>query len=231
MTDRTHGFRKEQNIDQLLEHDYDGIQEYDNKLPNWWLFIMYGSIVFAIGYWLVFETMQIVPNPLGRYELKQIEATEAQLARMAEGGLTNESLELMATLPTRVSEGEQLFRQYCVVCHLELGQGVVGPNLTDRYWVHGPEPLDIHYVVTNGVAAKGMAAWGRQLGPSRVEAVVAYVLTLRNTEVPGKAPEGVLYADAPTDGEAAAGEQPDGDQSSGEPDNGAPADSEQDRGE
>jgi len=222
---------RDQNIDQLMDHNYDGIQEYDNKLPNWWLFIMYGSIVFAIGYWLVFETMQIVPNPLGRYELEEIAITEAQLARMSEGGLSNESLELMATLPARITEGEQLYRQYCVVCHLEQGQGVVGPNLTDRYWVHGPEPMDIHYVVTNGVAAKGMAAWGRQLGPSRVEAVVAYVLTLRNTEVPGKAPEGVLYADTPADGESTGDQTPDGEPSSGDAGDGSPADNEQGSGE
>jgi cytochrome c oxidase cbb3-type subunit 3 len=66
----------------------------------------------------------------------------------------------------------------------------VGPNLTDSYWIHGSTPLDIHTTVTDGVPEKGMVAWGNQLGPSRVQAVVAYVLTLKNTEVPGKAPEG-----------------------------------------
>jgi cytochrome c oxidase cbb3-type subunit 3 len=104
----------------------------------------------------------------------------------------------MSTLPERVSTGSQLFQKYCVVCHLEQGQGSVGPNLTDRYWINGGQPVDIHRTVTEGVPAKGMAAWGGQLGPQRVEAVVAYVLTLRDTEVPGKAPEGELYTGIPT---------------------------------
>ena len=75
----------------------------------------------------------------------------------------------------------------------------MGPNLTDNYWIHGPEPMDHHRVVTNGVPAKGMAAWGNQLGPRRVELLVAYVLTLHGTNAPGgKAPEGELYAEEDT---------------------------------
>jgi cytochrome c oxidase cbb3-type subunit 3 len=186
----------DQGADRIREHSFDGIQEYDNRLPNWWLFILYASIVFSLGYWLVFHTFGLVPNPVGRYREVMAAAAEAQLARMSEGGPTNESLGLMATIPARVDEGRELFQQYCVVCHLERGQGSVGPNLTDRYWIHGGAPLDIHRTVTDGVPSKGMAAWGRQLGPRRVEAVVAYVLTLRDTRVEGKAPEGEIWTPA-----------------------------------
>ncbi|MCB1149993.1 c-type cytochrome, partial [bacterium] len=95
--------------------------------------------------------------------------------------------------PSRVEQGREIFQTYCVVCHLEQGQGLVGPNLTDRFWIHGGKPMDIYNTVTNGVLDKGMAAWGNQLGPTRVQAVVAYVLTLRNTNVPGKDPQGDIY--------------------------------------
>jgi cytochrome c oxidase cbb3-type subunit 3 len=88
-----------------------------------------------------------------------------------------------------------------VVCHLENGSGSVGPNLTDQYWIHGNSPLDIHSVITNGVTAKGMAAWGRQLGPRRVESVVAHVLTLRGQNLPGKKPEGEFYGEEETQAE------------------------------
>ncbi len=185
--------------DQVLDHDFDGIQEYDNKLPNWWLFILYGSIVFSVGYWLVFHTFEVGKLPLDRYAREMQVAAEAELARAAAGGITDESLALVAGMPDRVSEGEQLFVQHCAACHQANGSGLVGPNLTDDYWVHGGSPLDIHKVVTDGVPAKGMVAWGPQLGPKRVESLVAYVITLRGTNVPGKAPEGDPYAPASPD--------------------------------
>jgi cytochrome c oxidase cbb3-type subunit 3 len=85
-----------------------------------------------------------------------------------------------------------------VVCHNPDGSGKVGPNLTDDYWIHGNQPMDIYNTVTNGVPAKGMAAWGRQLGPERVESVVAYVLAdIKGKHLPGKSPEGKYYGDQP----------------------------------
>jgi cytochrome c oxidase cbb3-type subunit 3 len=182
--------RKEYKADQVFDHDFDGIQEYDNRLPNWWLWILWGSILFAFAYWLVFHTFGVAKLPPARYEAEMQRAAEAQLAKG--GSLDDAALELMATLPDRVAEGKALFSTYCVACHASRGEGLVGPNLTDAHWIHGARPLDIHKVVTDGVLAKGMAAWGRQLGPKRVESVTAYVLTLRGTNVPGKAPEGEL---------------------------------------
>ncbi len=190
--------------DQEREHSYDGITEYDNRLPNWWLILLYGSIIFSLGYWLIFHTLGIAKLPMARYTVEMTAAAEVQLARMSAAGVTDESLELMSSMADRVSEGGQLFQQYCVVCHLARGEGSVGPNLTDRYWVHGGRPTDIHRTIDAGVPDKGMVAWGQQLGPRRVQALSAYVLTLRNTEVAGKAPEGELYEEA--SGEAPTGE-------------------------
>jgi cytochrome c oxidase cbb3-type subunit 3 len=183
------------NVDQVRAHTHDGIEEYDNRLPNWWLFILYGSIVFAVGYWLVFHTLGIAELPRAKYNDEMAAAAEEQLARMAEGGTTNESLQLMSTLPDKVAEGRRLFETYCVVCHADQGQGNIGPNLTDQYWIHGPTPMDHRAVVTNGVLDKGMAAWGRQLGPRRVDLVVAYLVSISNTNVPGKEPQGEFYGD------------------------------------
>jgi cytochrome c oxidase cbb3-type subunit 3 len=176
--------------DQVRDHVYDGIQEYDNRLPNWWLFILYASIVFAVGYWLVFHTFGVGDLQIAKYDKEMIAATEAQLAAMAGMEMNDDALLMIATLPERVDEGRQLFETYCVVCHMEQGQGSVGPNLTDEFWIHGGSPMAIHETVTDGVLSKGMAAWGNQLGPKRVQSVVGYVLTLKNTNVPGKAPEG-----------------------------------------
>ena len=178
--------------DKVLDHDYDGIQEFDNRLPNWWLWTLWGTIFFAIGYWLVFHTYGLRDLPIAKYD-KIMEESNALLADSAARGLTAEDLVAMSRDPEKTAHGQEVWRQYCTVCHKENGEGLVGPNLTDPYWIHGGGPLEIHATVVNGVLAKGMAAWGRQLGPERIDAVVAWVLTLRNTNVPGKAPEGELY--------------------------------------
>ncbi|NNF08519.1 MAG: c-type cytochrome [Candidatus Eisenbacteria bacterium] len=184
---------EENKVDQVFEHDFDGIQEFDNRLPNWWLYTLYGAVIFGVLYWMYFHTTAVGPLPEERYEMTVIQHNEEQLARMGDQELTDETLMMMAAVPARVAEGKALFQQFCTVCHLEQGQGSVGPNLTDKYWIHGPEPLTIHGTVMNGVPEKGMAAWGGQLGPKRVNDVVAFVLTLKGTEVAGKDPEGELY--------------------------------------
>jgi cytochrome c oxidase cbb3-type subunit 3 len=198
----------------VRDHTFDGIQEFDNRLPNWWLWTLYGTIVFGIGYWILFHTLAVIPHPTGRYEADMKAAEEARLERLAAGGVNNESLELMATMPDQVAEGRKHFETYCVVCHADQGQGLVGPNLTDQYWIHGGAPMDVHRTVTDGVTAKGMAAWGSQLGPRRVEQVTAYVVSIRNTEVEGKAPEGELYTpgeETPAEPIAESSEPPPGD--------------------
>ncbi len=180
--------------DQVLGHDFDGIEEYDNRLPNWWLMILFGTIVFAFLYWALLHNFRALPTPTERYQAEMVAAAEAQLAAVEGQEVSNESLELMSTVPSQVEAGHEIFTQFCVVCHGPQGEGNVGPNLTDDYWLHGATPMDIHNTVTNGVTEKGMAAWGNQLGPTRVNQVVAYVLTLKGTNVPGKAPQGEMVA-------------------------------------
>jgi mono/diheme cytochrome c family protein len=109
---------------------------------------------------------------------------------MAKVELNDRTLELMAAIPAKVGEGRQIFEQFCVACHGAGGEGSVGPNLTDPFWIHGWTPMQIHKTVTYGVPDKGMVAWAGQLGPARVQTVTAYVLTLKNTNRPGKAPQG-----------------------------------------
>ena len=178
--------------DRVLEHDYDGIQEYDNRLPNWWLWTLWGAIVFSLGYWLVFHTYGIGKNPVAKYEA-QMEGA-APSADLASRGLGETDLVAMSSDSDILAAGKAVYAQYCQVCHLEQGQGLVGPNLTDDYWLHGGSAVAIHETIVNGVVEKGMAAWGRQLGPERVDAVTAYLLTMRGTNVEGgKPPQGELY--------------------------------------
>ncbi len=176
--------------DQVFDHVFDGIQEYDNRLPNWWLWILWGTVIFSLGYWLFFHTFGVGKLPIARYDAEVVAAAEAALA--SGGAVSDESLLTASTLPDRVAEGSELFTTYCVACHSAGGEGLVGPNLTDAYWIHGGSPTQIHATINDGVLEKGMAAWGRQLGPKRVESLTAFVITLKGKNMPGKAPEGEL---------------------------------------
>jgi len=185
-----HDNRAEYQQDTVMEHEYDGIQEFDNRLPNWWLWLMYGSIVFALFYWIVFHTLELRPLPREQHETAMAKAAEIQLAKMMEAGIDNEFFVAMSENADKVAEGREIFVKHCVACHLDQGQGSVGPNLTDGSWIHGCEPMAMLKIVNDGVAAKGMPAWQNQLGPTRVMAAVSYVMTIQNSNVTGKAPEG-----------------------------------------
>ena len=182
--------RSEYRQDTVMEHEYDGIQEFDNRLPNWWLWIMYGSIVFALAYWIFFHTLDIGLLPRDRFDQVMEKAATEELARMEAAGIDNDFFVVMSETPAQVAEGREIFVKHCVACHLDDGRGSVGPNMTDRYWIHGCEPMQMFEIINTGVAAKGMPAWQNQLGPARVNAVLAYLLTIRNNDVAGKAPEG-----------------------------------------
>ena len=167
-------------------HVYDDIEEADNNLPTWWLLTFYGAIAFGLVYWFYYQVYHVGESRREKYE-QAVAAAEAE-----KGVVSDESLNALALDASAVAAGNEIFAAQCVACHDTQAQGRegLGPNLTDNYWVHGGAPTDIHATVTNGVAAKGMPPWTPILGETGVNQVVAYVLTLRNTNVPGKSPEG-----------------------------------------
>jgi cytochrome c oxidase cbb3-type subunit 3 len=173
-------------------HEVDGIQEYDNKLPNWWLYMLYGSIVFSAGYWFHYQTSGFGDLPMAEYhqEMDKVAAVEAARVKAA-GVMTPEALTALSKDKSTVEQGKLVFTQTCVACHRQDGGGVVGPNLTDEFWIHGAAPEKIFKTIAQGVPEKGMPAWGAPLGPDRSQAVTAYVISLRGTNVAnGKAPQG-----------------------------------------
>ncbi len=176
--------------DEMLDHEFDGIREYDNPPPNWIMWLLWASIVVAIFYWMGYQTFGVGRLPTQKYEDEMARAAEAQLARMGKQEVSDKTLLLMASVPSRIAEGRKLFEQFCTVCHGPNAEGSVGPNLTDAYWIHGGKPMQILGTVTAGVPDKGMVAWGGQLGPARVQTVVAYVLSVKDSNRPGKAPQG-----------------------------------------
>lgn len=177
--------------DSPVIHEYDGIQECDNHLPRWWLITLYGTIVFAVGYWLHFHTFGSGKNPMAEYQEQESARLAAEAEKMkAAGAVTPELLVKLSKDPATAKQGKEVFTQNCASCHGPEGAGLIGPNLTDDSWLHGGKPDAIYTTVRDGFLAKGMPAWGPQLGEERVRAVAAYLLTIKNTNLQGKAPQG-----------------------------------------
>ncbi len=176
--------------DELLDHAYDGIQEFDNPMPRWWVRIFWGTFIFSFAY--IFHYWFGNGVSVADDYAQEMEVVNAERAKEAMAQKVSEEVlsKLMAD-STSVAAGSAVFAGKCVACHLEKGQGSIGPNLTDKYWIHGKGALmDIFGTVSEGIPAKGMPAWSRQLTPEELRQVVAYVGTLRGTNVEGKPPEG-----------------------------------------
>ena len=178
--------------DRLLEHQYDGIQEFDNPMPRWWVWIFWGTFWFSLAYlfhyWAGNGTSVAMSYD---EEVKVVNAERAKEA--AKQTVSEDTLSQMMADTATVETGAAVFQSKCVACHLEKGQGQIGPNLTDSHWILGKGTLmDIYKVVAEGSLVKGMPAWNRQLSPEELRAVVTFVGSIRGTNVEGKAAEGEL---------------------------------------
>lgn len=166
--------------DKILDHTYDGIQEYDNPMPRWWLLTFAGTIVFSVLY-----VMNIGPVGNGKGRIADYEADMAAFAKAhpapSGGDMNADQLLAIAKDHEKLEDGKKTFTAYCASCHAPDGGGLIGPNLADAYWLHGGTITDIYKTVTNGVLAKGMPPWGKTLKPEQLSAVVAYVSTLQGT--------------------------------------------------
>ena len=185
--------------DHLLDHNYDGIQEYDNPMPRWWVTIFYVTILYAVLYWLNVPGIGSGKGRIASYE-REIAALRAKQAAAAPAGgpVSEEALLAIVHDPAKLAAGKATFTTTCAPCHRADGGGQIGPNLTDDYWIHGGKPQQILSTVANGVPDKGMPAWGQVLGPDQIPGVVAYVISLRGTHPPNpKEPQGTKEESAP----------------------------------
>ncbi len=193
----------EQEEDILLDHDYDGIKELDNHLPPWWKWLFYITIIWSIGYLLVYHIFNWLPLSAEAYESSIIQAEAASESRMA--GLPAEDIDennvTLATEESAIASGETIYKRQCAVCHAQDGGGGVGPNLTDNYWIHGGDIKDLFVVIKYGVPEKGMISWESQLNPSEMRNVSSYILMeLVGTQAANpKAPQGELYTPSEED--------------------------------
>ncbi len=173
----------------LKDHSYDGIQELDNDLPPWWKWLFYLTIVFAIIYSVrlfVFHADDLVQAR--EYEIVVDEAT-------ADSPDAAAFEVVLLTDPTDLAAGKETWTKICSACHLVDGGGIVGPNMTDNYWIHGNKVEDLYRIVADGIIEKGMIPYKSQLSDQARLQVVSYILTeiVGTTPATPKAPEGDEY--------------------------------------
>jgi cytochrome c oxidase cbb3-type subunit 3 len=182
----------------LFEHAYDGIQEYDNPMPGWWVLVFWATILFSAVY-----VLNVVPGVgpgkgwLARYAAEMAAAEKKYAAlRAPQATPPDEVLRALAADPATTPAGRSVYMANCMPCHRADAGGVIGPNLTDDYWIHGGRPGDIHRVIAGGVLDKGMPAWSAVLAPDDVNRVAAYVIAMHGTNPPQpKEPQGVKVED------------------------------------
>ena len=179
--------------DQLIKgHDYDGIQELNNPLPGWWLMTFYITIVFAVVYYSYYT---FFGGPTLDEELGQkmsVIQSEQQMAEEEAPVKSNEDYIALLNNPEVLEKGKAEYMLKCMACHGDKGQGLIGPNFTDEYWIHGNGTVAaILEVANNGVADKGMPAWKGVIPEDTLEAVAVYIYSLYGSNPEGaKPPQG-----------------------------------------
>lgn len=163
-------------------HDFDGIQEYDNDLPPWWKYLFYVTIVFAVGYMLHYHVFRT-----GALQIEEYETEMAQAALIAAQNVEDPNAVTnfeVLTDAAALEAGKALYIQNCAACHGQAGEGTVGPNLTDEYWLHGGDVNDIFKTVKFGVPSKGMVPWQGKLTKDQMLGVSSYILSLQGSNPP-----------------------------------------------
>jgi cytochrome c oxidase cbb3-type subunit 3 len=182
----------------LIAHDYDGIQELDNPIPAWFMYLFYGSVIFGVGYLLNYHVFKTAPLQYTEYnnEMTRADLEKKAYLSKAANRVDENSVKLVHD-PAVITSGAAIFKTSCAPCHGDQAQGNVGPNLTDDYWLHGGKINDLFKTIKYGVLAKGMPTWEKQLSPKQIADVANYIKSLHGTNPANpKAPQGVKEADA-----------------------------------
>ncbi len=179
----------------IIEHDYDGIQELNNPTPAWFMALFYVTIAFAVVYIAVFHVFKTRPLQDEEYAIEMKQAEKEKEAFLANSANRVDETTVTLTADGNVlTAGQTIFKNNCAACHGDKGQGIVGPNLTDKYWLHGGKINDVFKTIKYGVQAKGMPNWDKQLTPKQISEVANYVKSLYGTNPPGaKEPQGDEY--------------------------------------
>lgn len=179
--------------EKLIEgHEYDGIKELDNPLPRWWLWLFFFSIIFAIFYYFHYEIGGGLSSDESlNQDLAEISERKSNVAKLAPQS-NSLGVEEILKNPDQLAEGKKVFIQFCAACHGNQGQGIIGPNLTDAYWIHSKGEFEsIITAIKGGFPVKGMPPWEALIPADQIPKIAAFVVSLKGTSPPDpKAPQG-----------------------------------------
>lgn len=178
--------------DLVIEHEYDGIKELDNPVPAWFNGMFYASLAFAVVYLCVYHVFGWGATQEEEYarEMAHAEQVRQEWLAQAANNIDENTVTLDAS-PETVAAGMAIFTQNCAACHGGMGEGGIGPNLADEYWLHGGEVQDVFRVIKYGVLDKGMVPWEQSLTPAQIAEVANYIMSIRGSNPPNaKEPQG-----------------------------------------
>ena len=178
------------------DHNYDGIIELDNSLPPWWVYMFYGTIIFAITY-MIYFTYFDGPTQQMEYDAEVAQAIQKKNEFLKKtAALVDETSVLILTDATALAKGKSGYITKCAACHGMNGEGLVGPNLTDDYWIHGGGIKDIFKTIKYGWPEKGMISWESQITPMEMQQISSFIITIKGTNPANpKAPQGIIYVE------------------------------------
>ncbi|MGF1926065.1 MAG: cbb3-type cytochrome c oxidase N-terminal domain-containing protein [Bacteroidia bacterium] len=183
----------EKEEEMIIPHAYDGIHELNNPVPAWFNVLFYGTIIFGAGYLYYYHVGEYGPKQDQEYENEMVKAASDKRAFLAKSGekFDENTVKLDQSL---LANGKTVFMTNCAPCHGESGQGTVGPNLTDEFWIHGGSINAIFKTIKYGVPEKGMVSWEKNLSAKNIAELSNYILSLKGTKpANAKAPQGVEY--------------------------------------
>ncbi|MFK8164036.1 MAG: cbb3-type cytochrome c oxidase N-terminal domain-containing protein [Lewinella sp.] len=185
----------------VLGHDYDGVRELDNNLPPWWKGVFYASIIFAPNY-LYFNHFSETAASSQEHYVMEMEAAEDEVKAFLatqKNAIDESNVTLLADADA-LSNGNIIYQSKCAVCHGKLGEGGIGPNMTDEYWLHGGSISDVFKTIKQGVPEKGMIAWKNDLRPRDMQEVASFIKSLAGTNPPNpKEAQGEIYSESEPD--------------------------------
>ncbi|MDD8018941.1 MAG: cbb3-type cytochrome c oxidase N-terminal domain-containing protein [Bacteroidota bacterium] len=179
-----------------MGHDFDGIHELDNRIPPWFNYLFGITVLFAVVYLLDYHVFSLSKLSADEYVAEMAAADVQKKILLASGGTIDENTLVALKDEISLNAGKDIFSKYCVSCHGPQGGGIVGPNLTDQYWINGGGIKNVYRTIKKGVPAKGMITWELVFSQKQIQQIASYVLSLQGSNPPGgKSPQGELYVE------------------------------------
>jgi cytochrome c oxidase cbb3-type subunit 3 len=179
----------------VMEHAFDGITELDNPTPRWFMALFIGSMLFAVAYLFNYEVFGFGPTQEQEYASELDQAEKDKVAFLSNpinaAAAVNENSVVLSKDAAVIKSGAALFTNRCTPCHGDHAQGIVGPNLTDEFWLHGGTVHDVFKTIKYGVPEKGMISWEKSISAQQISDLTNYILSLQGSHPAGaKAAQG-----------------------------------------